>query len=350
MLKIKSLSNDWGRFRLKDINLEVEKGEFLVILGPSGAGKTLLLESIAGFTIPDSGKILKAKEDITSYSPENRDIGFVYQDFALFPHLSVRQNIEFGIKDQENSKKRAKDLASFLGIDHLLDAAPLTLSGGEKQRVTLARALATEPGLMLFDEPLSSLDERIQEKMRKEIKNIHEQMNLTSIYVTHNQAEAMFLADRIAIMMEGEIVQVGEPENIFYGPINKQIAEFVGVENIYNGTITEKDDNLAKVNIGKKDIEVITETAEGKNVRIMIRPEEIFIGTEKDKNSKSARNQLELVIDDILDQGSLVRLELSNSIKLIAYVTRKSLSELDLEKGRKVYASFKASSVHTVER
>ncbi len=345
MLMIEDLSNDWGRFQLKNINLEVKDGELLVILGPSGSGKTLLLETLAGFTVPDKGSIFIDNEEITRLSPEKRKFGFVYQDFALFPHLSVKENIGFGVNgDQEN---KIRELAEFLGIDHLLNENPLTLSGGEKQRVTLARALAIEPSYMLFDEPLSSLDERIQAKMRKEIKRIQDEMNLTSIYVTHDQSEAMFLADRIAVMMEGEIVQVGKPEEIFYGPSNSKIAQFVGVENIYEGKIVNKNDSLAKIKVGRNEVEALTEIPENKEVRLMIRPEEVFI--KKSKETTTARNQFRCEIVELIDEGSIIRVEMDCGFRLMAYITRKSLKELDLTEGDSIYGSFKANSVHVIK-
>ncbi|PTD94636.1 sulfate ABC transporter ATP-binding protein [archaeon SCG-AAA382B04] len=345
MLKIEGLSNDWGRFQLKNIDLEINEGEFLVILGPSGSGKTLLLETIAGFTIPDEGKIIRNKKDITKFSPEKRDLGFVYQDFALFPHLTVRENIAFGLEDK--GSERVKKLASFLSIEDLLDENTITLSGGEKQRVTLARAIATKPNFMLFDEPLSSLDERIQEKMRREIKEMHKNMGLTSIYVTHDQSEAMYLADQIAIMMEGKIVQTGKPEDVFYEPKNEEIAKFVGIENIYSGNIKEKEDSLAKIDIGKKQIEAICGLEKGSNVRLMIRPEEVFI--KKQKNPSSARNQFKGVIKEVIDEGSMLRLKIDCGFKLTSYITRKSFKEMELKSGEKIVANFKASSVHSVK-
>lgn len=345
MLRIKDLGNDWGRFQLKNIDLEVRDGEFLVILGPSGAGKTLLLETIAGLTIPDNGEIFFMEKDMTESPPEDRDVGLVYQDFALFPHLSVRENIGFGLKS--SSRDRVEELASFLGIDHLLDENPLTLSGGEKKRVTLARALAPEPKFMLFDEPLSSLDERIQKRMRREIKKVHKRMDLTSVYVTHNQSEAMYLADRIAIMMDGTIVQTGDPEHIFYEPSNNEIARFVGVENIFSGEVLEKDGSLAKLGVGGKKIEALTDFGVGENVRVMVRPEEVFI--KKHKDESSARNQFECTIEEVIDEGSIIRLKMNCGFNLTSYITRKSFKEMNLSVSENIIASFKANSVHVVK-
>lgn len=346
MLKIKGLSNDWGRFQLEDINLEIEEGEFLVVLGPSGAGKTLLLESVAGFTVPDKGEIRLDDRDITTLPPEERNMGFVYQDFALFPHLTVRENIGFGLDRDEEEK--VEKLASFLDIDHLLDEEPLTLSGGEKQRVSLARALAPNPNYMLFDEPLSSLDERIQEKMRREIKKIHEERGLTSIYVTHDQTEAMVLADRIAIMMNGRVIQTGDPEEVFYRPIDKNVAKFVGVENIYQGEVIKRDDSLITVRIrDDKEIEALSDIEKGKDVRVMIRPEEILI--KKKSDSSSARNLFKGKIEDIIDRGSVIRLEVDCGFQIVVFITKRSLEEMEIESNNTVFVSFKANAVHVSE-
>jgi molybdate/tungstate transport system ATP-binding protein len=207
MIHLTNISKSWPEFKLHNINLRVKKGEYFVVLGPTGAGKTLLLELIAGFFQPDFGQVGIFDQDITNYPPEERGIGFVYQDFMLFPHLNVFNNIGFGLKIRKypdsEVKKKVRRTARTLGIDNLLNREVTTLSGGEAQRVALARALVIQPKVLLLDEPLSALDPNIQEKVREEIKDIHAKFGITTIHITHNREEAIILADRIAIMESG---------------------------------------------------------------------------------------------------------------------------------------------------
>lgn len=232
MISIKGLSRDWGHeFSLKKIDLKIEKNEYFVLLGPTAAGKTLLLELIAGFYAPDRGEIWIDGVRATHLPPEKRRVGFVYQDYALFPHMTVRDNVEFGLrlKGRLDAEKRAKELMEKFGVSYLAERKPNTLSGGEKQRVAIARALAIDPEVLLLDEPLSALDRRTQEQTRAELKRVQEETGITAVHVTHNQAEAILLADRIGLMMEGELVQVGTAEEVFTRPATRKVAEFLGV-------------------------------------------------------------------------------------------------------------------------
>ncbi|CAK7028771.1 molybdenum ABC transporter ATP-binding protein [Tissierella sp. P1] len=218
MLEIKNIQLRLGRFALNNIDLKINLGEYFVILGPSGSGKTVLLETIAGLYRPDSGNILYNKNDITLLPPEKRDIGFVYQDYELFPHMTVEDNIIFGLKIRGMNKKiileKLYKLVSMLKIEHLLKRYPNKLSGGEKQRVALARAIIISPKILLLDEPLSALDIMIKPTLQQEIKNIHKEFKSTIIHVTHDIEEAIFLADRIGIMSDGNLLKVLESDEI----------------------------------------------------------------------------------------------------------------------------------------
>ncbi|MCQ4922446.1 ATP-binding cassette domain-containing protein [Tissierella carlieri] len=218
MLEIKNIQLKLGRFVLNNIDLKINLGEYFVILGPSGSGKTVLLETIAGLYTPDSGKILYNKNDIILLPPEKRDIGFVYQDYELFPHMTVEDNIIFGLKIRGMNKKIISEklykLVSMLKIEHLLKRYPNKLSGGEKQRVALARAIIILPKILLLDEPLSALDIMIKPTLQQEIKNIHKEFKSTIIHVTHDIEEAIFLADRIGIMSDGNLLKVLESDEI----------------------------------------------------------------------------------------------------------------------------------------
>lgn len=218
MLEIKNIQLRLGRFALNNIDLKINLGEYFVILGPSGSGKTVLLETIAGLYRPDSGNILYNKNDITLLPPEKRDIGFVYQDYELFPHMTVEDNIIFGLKIRGMNKKiileKLYKLVSMLKIEHLLKRYPNKLSGGEKQRVALARAIIISPKILLLDELLSALDIMIKPTLQQEIKNIHKEFKSTIIHVTHDIEEAIFLADRIGIMSDGNLLKVLESDEI----------------------------------------------------------------------------------------------------------------------------------------
>ncbi len=231
MLEIKDIKLKLGRFALNNIDLKINIGEYFVILGPSGAGKTVLLETIAGLYTPDKGYILYNKDDMVLLPPEKRDIGFVYQDYELFPHMTVEDNIIFGLKIRKMDKsiiaEKLYKLVSMLKIEHLLKRYPSKLSGGEKQRVALARAIIISPKILLLDEPLSALDIMIKPTLQQEIKNIHKEFVPTIIHVTHDIGEAIFLADRIGIMNDGNLLKVFEREEIDNGLGQNSILEFL---------------------------------------------------------------------------------------------------------------------------
>jgi len=224
MIEIKDLVVEFDGFSLGPLSLKIGKGEFFIILGPTGAGKTVLLETIAGLYRPSKGQILIEGEDLTSLPPERRGIGIVYQDYSLFPHLTARRNIEFGLRlkgmPKGERERRIQELAQLLGIGHLLDRYPPTLSGGEGQRVALARALAPRPRLLLLDEHLSALDPKIRERLAGELKRINRETGVTFIMVTHEIKEALVLGDRVALIRDGRIEQVGGPE--------ETVASFLG--------------------------------------------------------------------------------------------------------------------------
>ncbi|WP_059104318.1 ABC transporter ATP-binding protein [Shouchella shacheensis] len=247
--EIIGLRKSFGSFEaLRSISLSIKRGEFIAILGPSGCGKTTLLRLIAGFKQPTAGEILidgvrvSAKE--TVIPPERRNIGMVFQSFALWPHLNVQEHVEFPLRHhpytpaamKKRYKERAQEVLKLVGLGHLAKRMPNELSGGQKQRVALARALAHQPALLLMDEPLSSLDAELREDMRKEIQSLHHLTKSSIIYVTHDQAEALAMADRIVIMKDGQIEQVGTPEEIFLYPETRYVAGFVGKATIMSGT------------------------------------------------------------------------------------------------------------------
>lgn len=233
-LKIKNLSSKIDNFLLDNINLNIGKNEYFVLLGQSGSGKTKLLETIAGLN-ESSGSIIHDGKDISTISSERRDVGFVYQEFALFPNLNVEQNIRFASKYKkiENANELFNDLVGFLKLGKLLKRDISNLSGGEKQRVAIARAIFSKPKILLLDEPLSAIDPTFRNSIMKSLKDIHKRYNLTTIHVTHNFREASYLADKIAIIMEGKILQVGEADDVLNRPNNIEVATFLGFKNIF---------------------------------------------------------------------------------------------------------------------
>jgi len=346
MIKIKNLSNDWKSFKINDINLQVEAGEYFVILGPSGSGKTMLLELIAGMWSPDSGKICIDDHDVTMFPPEKRGVGFVYQNYMLFPHKTVFENIAFGLKVRkvanDEIKTRVNEMMELLGISHLADRFPRTLSGGEQQRTALARALIIYPKVLLMDEPLSALDRKTRDELMQELKEIHRKFDITIIHVTHNFDEALMLADRIAIMKNGEISQVGTSTEIFRHPADKFVADFVGVENIIEGTAEKDGEKVTVIDTGNISI-YSTEQKKG-HVHVTVRPEDIILSTKKVETS--ARNVFKGQIKEIIDNGALIKLTVDVGDPLVVFLTRQSFLDMELNIGKSVWTYFKATAVH----
>ncbi|MFN3527579.1 MAG: ATP-binding cassette domain-containing protein [Candidatus Altarchaeaceae archaeon] len=341
-IKIQNLSLNLKNFELKNINLEINKGEYFVILGETGAGKTILLECIAGLR-DYHGKIFINDTDISNIPIEKRKIGLVYQDYALFPNLNVYHNIAFGLKirkfDKASIDKKVIEISKFLGIENLLERKIENLSGGEKQRVALARTLVVEPEILLLDEPLSALDPNTQDKIKNFLKKIHKEKNLTIIHVTHNFEEAISLADRIGIMYNGEILQIGKPEEIFRKPANEVVAKFCMVENIFEGVC---ENGKIKIN---DEIEIFALTEKKGNVKFSINANEITISNEEYKTS--ARNKFYGKIIDVKDNGKIIILSVNvkNVIFKVA-ITRNSYEEMNLNVNKNVWIYFKASAVN----
>jgi molybdate/tungstate transport system ATP-binding protein len=349
MITLEDVSHEWGDFSLKNVSFSVNKGEYFVILGPTAAGKTLILETIAGFYIPRRGNIILNGKDSTRVIPEKRNIGFVYQDYSLFPHMTVKENIAFGLKMRKLSKRevetKVKSIMNSMQISYLKDRAPSSLSGGEQQRVALARALVIDPDILLLDEPLSALDPRTRESLREELSRIHKLRGTTTIHVTHNQGEALALADRIGVIMDGEVTQVDTPYKVFNEPVSEEMAIFVGVENVIKGKIISSEDGVAIVEAGNYQIRALSNLTEGE-VNVFIRPENIVLS--KAKLESSARNSVDGEITKITRFGATFRIYLDSGLS--ALVTKQAIEELGLNVGESVYASFKATAVHLIRR
>ena len=349
LISFRNVSHDFGGFSLKDVTFNVEKGEFFVIIGPTGAGKTLILETIAGFYTPNEGRITINNQDVSDLSPENRNVGFVYQDYQLFPHLTVEENISFGLVMQGLSSEEIDGKVSHsmenLKISYLSDRYPRNLSGGERQRVALARALVIEPDILLLDEPLSALDSRTREDMRQEIRRLHDVFGITTVHVTHDQNDALLLGDRIAVIIDGEIVQVGAPIEVFSEPASLQVAHFTGVENILEGEISDYQEGLATVKIRDYSLKVTSSVSEG-SVYVAIRPEDIILS--KVHLDSSAQNVIECSIKEVSPLGLVYKITLDRGFSCV--VTKQSVETLNLIVGTKIFASFKATAAHIIRK
>jgi ABC-type Fe3+/spermidine/putrescine transport system ATPase subunit len=236
MIEIRGLSIHLGEFHLQDISLSIADGEYFVILGPTGAGKTVLMECLAGIHHVREGEIWQGGKEITRLAPEERNVGYVPQDYVLFPFLNVSDNITFGLKGTKRAgdgiEGRVNELAGLTGITHLLRRDVRSLSGGEKQRVALARALAPSPGILLLDEPLGALDQRTAKYLRLELRRVHRELGLTTVHITHDLTEALEMADRVAVIQKGRVEQVAPPEEMLFYPGSEVVADFIGMPNI----------------------------------------------------------------------------------------------------------------------
>jgi putative spermidine/putrescine transport system ATP-binding protein len=287
-IRIKNLVKTFSKFvAVKDLSLDIKKGEFITLLGPSGSGKTTTLMMIAGFLYPNSGEIFVGNDSIVSKPAHKRNIGIVFQNYSLFPHMTISKNIAFPLEmrkfSAEDIEKRVNDALELVELHHLKNRYPIQLSGGQQQRVALARALVFRPPILLMDEPLGALDKNLRESMQLEIKEIQERLNITTVYVTHDQTEALTMSDRIVVMDKGQIEQIGTPEELYEQPSNRFVASFIGESNFLEGKICNTNEQSFEVkseygfnfHIAKDKQKEIEDT-----VCVAIRPENLFFVTQ----------------------------------------------------------------------
>ncbi len=282
-------------YAVRDVSIAIAPGELLTLLGPSGCGKTTTLRMIAGFEDPDAGTIAIGERDVTHLMANERNIGFVFQNYALFPHLSVYENVAYGLRVQKKPHGEiARAVGEVLGLVGLAGyerQQPHQLSGGEQQRVALARAIVFQPRVLLFDEPLSNLDAKLRVQMRDEIRQLQKRLGVTTVYVTHDQEEAMAISDRIAVMDRGEIVQVGTAESLYHSPANEFVAHFIGRTNLLSARVTAIRDGGVEVEFGGHAVRVPGDGAGlaiGQAVRLVVRPELIALRPPTDKGFRGA--------------------------------------------------------------
>jgi len=350
-----------GAFELRDVSFTVPRGKYGVVIGPAGSGKTTLLETIAGIRPLRSGTITLDGQDTRGIPPESRRVGFVYQHGYLFPHLSVGENIGYGA----TSADIARETAARLGAESLLGRSVRGLSGGERQLVAIARALAARPSILLLDEPFSALDPRRRVRVRREVRTLHQEWNITVLQVTHDFTEAGLLGDVAILLDSGRVLQSGPPERVFREPASPYIAEFLGAENVLAGTVhhlrdvapdwsPSDDDEVNDLAVrGKHAIEfragpltlyTVGDAAEGTG-HAVIRAEEILLSVEP--HPSSARNVFRGRITEVASSGALTRVTIQvQDTPLVAALTTRSAEELGLVAGHEVWASFKAMAVH----
>lgn len=310
-LQIKGITKKFGDFvALDNISLDVHEGEFICFLGPSGCGKTTFLRAIAGLDIQTHGVIEQSGRDISTLPPSERDFGIVFQSYALFPNLKVARNIAFGLENRGASKHeidaRVIELLALVGLPDQGDKYPAQLSGGQQQRIALARAIATKPGLLLLDEPLSALDAKVRVHLRHEIKDLQASLGITTIMVTHDQEEALTMADRIVVMNHGVIDQVGTPVEIYTQPATAFVADFIGKMNFLPGRIAKS----GTVKIG--DVSLAADTgdfATDDDITIAVRPENIIVQEDKTK----AKNAVPVIVKEMEFLGSFYRATLASA-------------------------------------
>ena len=343
MLELRAICKRLGTLDMRDVSLSLARGEYFVLLGPSGVGKTVLIEIIAGLIAPDAGHVLWDGADITAAPPEARGFAVVYQDCALFPHLTVAGNIAYGLRaagvPAERISRRQRELADMLDTGPLMDRKPETLSGGESQRVALARALAVGPKLLLLDEPLSALDTTARVHLRRELRRINRTLNMTILHVTHDLEEAMALGDRIGVMLDHRVRQVAPPEELFRRPSDAEVAAFLGMWNVL--PVTGAKDRVCQI-AGQS---VHVSHADEHTAHVWIKPEEVLLSREP--FDSSARNQFpcRVVEWEHRDAHLLVHVR-AGEMPLAALITYASFRDLALEGGTEVYATFKSSAVH----
>lgn len=287
IIRVKNVTKKFGKVIAADnVNLAIQEGEFFALLGPSGCGKTTLLRMIAGFEVPDSGQILLDDEDLTNVKAWNRPVNMMFQSYALFPHMTVFDNVAYGLKQEKvhkgEIKKRVEDVLEMVGLSAYNNRKPSILSGGQRQRVALARAIVKRPRVLLLDEPLAALDRKLRVEMRLELKRLQDEVGIAFVFVTHDQEEALTMADRAAIMNKGQVLQIGTPEELYISPNTLFVADFIGESNVFRGVLAGDGEEVFLKGVVKswhlsRTAFERTGLSIGDNAAIVVRPEHVLI-------------------------------------------------------------------------
>ncbi len=338
-IEVKNIIKSFGAFKaLDDVNLKVETGELIALLGPSGSGKTTLLRIIAGLETADSGEILFHGEDAQEKKTKDRNVGFVFQHYALFRHMTVFNNIAFGLRVQpkrirpseDKIKAKVKELLSLVQLDWVADRYPSQLSGGQRQRIALARALAIEPKVLLLDEPFGSLDAQVRKELRQWLRRFHDDLHITSLFVTHDQEEALEVADRIVVMNKGKVEQVGTPEEVYHKPASVFVLNFLGNVNLFHGRVID-----GKLYLGNAPADAPVDAKSNvKSANLYIRPHQFDIA-----RKSQGDNAIKAVIKYINPAGSSVKIDLTSDAGhlLQVEITQQEFTNLQLVKGEQVF-------------
>jgi putative spermidine/putrescine transport system ATP-binding protein len=349
-LEIEKLNKSFGANQVvQTIDLSINRGEFVSFLGPSGCGKTTTLRMVAGFEEPTSGMIRIAGKDVTGLKPNQRNVGMVFQSYALFPNMTVAGNVGFGLKvarrPSAEIKPRVEEMLNLIKLPHLAGRYPYQLSGGQQQRVALARALAIKPQVLLLDEPLSALDAKIRVSLREEIKALQRELGITTVYVTHDQEEALSMSDRIVVMSEGRVEQVGTPFEIYNHPRTRFVASFVGTLNILNGRVV--DPELGRISVDGQEI-VASRGAQGARTgemrSVALRPEAVSLN-----GAGGFRNRLSGTIEEVSFLGSVVRVRVRFQENAISLDTFNSPSAPPPRRGESVTVTFAPDDLLVLE-
>jgi spermidine/putrescine ABC transporter ATP-binding subunit len=350
-LVIKNLYKRWGKYTaVNDVSLEVSEGEFVFLIGPSGCGKTTTLRMIGGYETPTSGEIILRGRRLNDVPLERRNIGMVFQNYALFPHMTVRQNVEFGLRMRKlpapERRERAESTLDLVELTGFADRYPIQLSGGQRQRVAIARVLAFEPDILLLDEPLANLDKRLRDTMRVELKKLQEKVGITSIYVTHDQEEALSMADRIAVMEDGILLQLGAPREVYNSPSTNFVASFLGETTKLAGAVERLDRKFAHIATkGGFHVTVANNGTmqQGDEMVVSVRPERVRLSRSKPAQEE---NVLAGTVDFVSYLGAhvtyIVRIEGGDVLLKADEQLTSGLATF--EEGDKVYASWDAAS------
>tara|TARA_B100001179_G_scaffold206722_1_gene170800 strand:- start:887 stop:1972 length:1086 start_codon:yes stop_codon:yes gene_type:complete len=336
---------------VKDLNLDIAEGEFITMLGPSGSGKTTCLMMIAGFETPTNGEIFLDSNPISNIPPHKRGIGMVFQNYALFPHMTVFENLAFPLKVRKISKedigKKVDKALSMVSLSGFENRMPGQLSGGQQQRVAVARALVFDPAVVLMDEPLGALDKNLRESMQYEIKHIHENIGVTVVYVTHDQGEALTMSNRIAVFNDGKVQQLSSPDKLYEEPENSFVAKFIGENNRFDGEILDVSNGVCKVKIGQEEIlaNPISVKSKGEKTTVSIRPERALINPQ-DKMDNNQKGKIEEVIYH--GDHTRLRINLLGNSEFILKVPNSS-QNLDLKIGNEINIGWSSQDARALD-
>jgi putative spermidine/putrescine transport system ATP-binding protein len=335
---------------LEHLDLDVASGEFVSLLGPSGCGKTTALRIVAGFEWPDAGNVLVEGRDVLGLPANKRNMGMVFQAYSLFPNMTAQQNVEYGLRVRRKSRderaKRARDLLDLVGLASATDRYPRQLSGGQQQRVALARSLAIEPSVLLLDEPLSALDAKVRVQLREEVRRIQLELGITTLYVTHDQEEALSISDRVAVMSAGRIEQIGKPAQIYSAPATPFVANFVGTMNKIEGTVVSVQDRVVRcAGVEMKVRDLDPSRGVGETVLLYVRPEDVSI--ELPDDGRAAGGTMPGRVTSLTFLGPVTRVGLATDLGVL-YADVSSLVALTLSPGSPIAVRIDPGGLRTI--